>query len=293
MGYNEESRGVRDNYGDLILSLGNRNIAFKRIVVKAGTNVLTQGGTTLNRSVMESLASQIATVWNKGAEVLLVTSGAIAAGREVAPSISSGESIATSQMLAAIGQSRLMHAYQEIFSKQNIIVAQALLTASDVNDQFGYKNVRSTLMGLLERKILPIVNENDVVDTAEINNQRFGDNDVLSAIVAKIVGADLLLLLTDTDGLFTSDPKRDNQATLIKRVETIDQSILALAEAHTSKASRGGMLSKLESARYATNAGVTVIFAPGSQLNVIEEASTGSQVGTLFPAKVSKDGENE
>ena len=115
---------------------------------------------------MDSLAYQIATIWNKGAEVLLVTSGAIAAGREVAPDISDEQSIAASQMLAAIGQSRLMHAYQEIFSRQNITVAQALLTASNVNDEFGYRNVRNTLVGLLERKILPIVNENDVGDTA-------------------------------------------------------------------------------------------------------------------------------
>ena len=195
-------------------------------------------------------------------------------------------------MLAAIGLSRLMHAYQELFSKRGITVAQALLTAQDVDDQIGYQNVRNTLVGLLERRIIPIVNENDVVDTAEINNQRFGDNDVLSAIVAKIVSADLLLLLTDTDGLFTSDTKRNQQAKLISKVEIIDESIMSLAEEHSSNISRGGMISKLESARYATAAGVAVIVDPGYLKNVIQISAFGSQVGTLFTAKVDYGGKN-
>lgn len=273
-----------------ISSLNQDALVYKKIVVKAGTNVLTQGGADLNRVAMRSLVDQIVTVWNKGAEILLVTSGAIAAGREVAPSISDSKDTGASQMLAAIGQSRLMHAYQELFSKQGITVAQALLTAHDVDDQIGYQNVRNTLVGLLERRIIPIVNENDVVDTAEISNQRFGDNDVLSAIVAKIINADLLLLLTDTDGLFTSDPKRNRQAKLIDKVEIIDESIMALAEEHNSQMSRGGMISKLESARYATDSGVAVIFAPGNLENVIPISATGSKIGTLFPAKVGAGG---
>ena len=270
----------------------NDALVYKRIVVKAGTNVLTQGGSDLNRAAMDSLVDQIAKAWSEGVEILLVTSGAIAAGREVEPNISGGKSIGASQMLAAIGQSRLMHAYQELFSKRGITVAQALLTAQDVDVQIGYQNVRNTLVGLLERRIIPIVNENDVVDTAEINNQRFGDNDVLSAIVAKIVSADLLLLLTDTDGLFTSDPKRNQQAKLISKVEIIDESIMSLAEEHSSNISRGGMISKLESARYATDAGVAVIVAPGNLKNVIQISAFGSQVGTLFTAKVDYGGKN-
>ena len=270
----------------------NDALVYKRIVVKAGTNVLTQGGSDLNRAAMDSLVDQIAKAWSEGVEILLVTSGAIAAGREVEPNISGGKSIGASQMLAAIGQSRLMHAYQELFSKRGITVAQALLTAQDVDDQIGYQNVRNTLVGLLERRIIPIVNENDVVDTAEINNQRFGDNDVLSAIVAKIVSADLLLLLTDTDGLFTSDPKRNQQAKLISKVEIIDESIMSLAEEHSSNISRGGMISKLESARYATDAGGAVIVAPGNLKNVIQISAFGSQVGTLFTAKVDYGGKN-
>ena len=130
-----------------------------------------------------------------------------------------GKSVAASQMLAAIGQSRLMHAYQELFSRRGIVVAQTLLIARDVDDRVGYLNVRNTLNGLLERGVVPIVNENDVVDTKEINGQRFGDNDTLSAIVANVIDADLLLMLTDTGGLFTADPNRDPAAELIPRVD--------------------------------------------------------------------------
>ena len=248
---------------------GGARLRYRRIVVKAGTNVLTRKTAHLDRSVMESLVDQIADVVAMGAQVVLVTSGAIAAGHEAAPGVVQGKSVAASQMLAAIGQSRLMHAYQELFSLRGIVVAQTLLIARDVDDRVGYLNVRNTLNGLLERGVVPIVNENDVVDTKEINGQRFGDNDTLSAIVANVIDADLLLMLTDTGGLFTADPNRDPTAELISRVDEIDDAIMSLAEVHTSTATRGGMASKLQAAQHATGIGVAVMFGLGGDLTVV------------------------
>lgn len=262
-------------------------LRYQRIVVKAGTNVLTRKSPRLSRPVMESLAAQIAEVMGMGAQVALVTSGAIAAGREAAPEIEEGESVAVSQMLAAVGQSRLMHAYQELFARRGITVAQALLSGSDVDGRVGYLNIRNTLSGLLDHRIVPIVNENDVVDTAEITDLRFGDNDTLSAAVANIIGADLLLVLTDTGGLFKADPNRDASAELVPRVEEIDASVMALAERHRGGASRGGMASKLAAARRATAVGVTVVFGPGNDAGVVRRAACGEEVGTLFPPSVS------
>ena len=263
-------------------------LAYRRIVVKAGTNVLTRGGPGLDRAMMASLVSQIVDVRRLGAQVLLVTSGAIAAGREAVgePRLSKG--VALAQMLAAVGQSRLMHAYQELFSRDDVVVAQTLLTRRDVEDRLGYLNVRNTLERLIDADIVPIVNENDVVDTAEIGQERFGDNDTLSALVANLVDADLLVMLTDTGGLYTADPNRDPDATLIPRVESIDDSVMELAEEHRSNTTRGGMASKLEAARRATEAGVAVVIAPGAEPDVVRRVACGEPLGTLFPTGTTK-----
>ncbi len=262
------------------------SLAYRRIVVKAGTNVLTGRSSRLDRAAMASLVEQIVIVGSMGGQVVLVTSGAIAAGREAMGANPDGK-VQVQQMLAAIGQSRLMHAYQELFSRSGVVVAQALLTRHDVEDRLGYLNVRNTLESLLNNGVVPIVNENDVVDTAEIGQERFGDNDTLSALVANLIDADLLLMLTDTGGLYTADPKRDPSATLVARVDHIDASIMALAEAHNSKVSRGGMASKLEAARKATSAGVTVVVASGHERNVITRVASGELIGTLFARSVS------
>ncbi len=263
-----------------------QSLRYKRIVVKASTNVLTRKSSSLDRGAMESLVAQVAEVMGMGAQVVLVTSGAIAAGREAAPGVA-GKGIAVSQMLAAIGQSRLMHAYQELFAERGITVAQALLSGGDVDRRVGYLNVRNTLTGLLERGIVPIVNENDVVDTTEISDQRFGDNDTLSAIVANVVEADLLVMVMDTGGLYTADPNRDASAKLIERVESIDDSVMALAEEHRSNLTRGGMVSKLEATKRATAVGVTVVFAGGDDATAVRRAACDEPVGTLFPTAVS------
>jgi glutamate 5-kinase len=261
---------------------------YRRVVVKAGTNVLTGQGNTLNREAMASLSSQIASVRKAGVDAILVTSGAISAGREVVKKAYDAKSVGVSQMLAAVGQSRLMHAYQDLFSAHGVVVAQALLTQQDVEDRRGYLNVRNTFSALLGNQIVPIVNENDVVNTEEINQNRFGDNDTLSALVANIVDADLLLILSDVAGLYSSDPNRDSNATLIERVESVDANVLALAEEHHSSTTRGGMQSKLLAARRATAAGVDVVIASGTEADVVTRIVAGESIGTLFPATASQ-----
>ena len=261
---------------------------YRRVVVKAGTNVLTGKGERLDHEAMASLAAQIAGVQRTGVGTILVTSGAIAAGREVVKKPYDRKSVGVSQMLAAVGQSRLMHAYQDCFSAHGVVVAQALLTHQDVEDRRGYLNVRNTFAALLANQVVPIVNENDVVNTEEISQDRFGDNDTLSALVANIIDADLLLILSDVAGLYSSDPHRDTNAKLIERVESVNSDILALAEEHRSSTTRGGMQSKLLAARRATAAGVNVVIASGSEPDVVTRVVAGEAVGTLFPATASQ-----
>ncbi len=263
------------------------NVAYRRVVVKAGTNVLTGSGDSLDHEAMASLAAQIAGVRHSGVDAILVTSGAIAAGREALKKAYDIKSVGVSQMLAAVGQSRLMHGYQDLFSTHGVVVAQALLTHQDVEDRRGYLNVRNTFGALLANHVVPIVNENDVVNTEEINHGRFGDNDTLSALVANIVDADLLLILSDVAGLYSSDPNRDADAKLIKRVESVDADVLSLAEEHRSSTTRGGMQSKLLAARRATAAGVNVVIASGHEADVVVRVVAGESIGTLFPATAS------
>jgi glutamate 5-kinase len=259
-------------------------LAYQRIVVKAGTNVLTSSGTRLDRTAMAGIVAQMAAIQGTGAQVILVTSGAIAAGREVLGNSRDTKGISLGQMLAAVGQSRLMHAYQEMFAEHGIVVAQALLTHPDVEGRRGYLNVRNTLEALLANGVVPIVNENDVVDTEEISQERFGDNDTLSALVANIVDADLLLILSDVAGLYTADPNRDKSAALIERVDEVDAATMALAEAHRSSTTRGGMGSKLRAASLAMSTGVNVVIARGHEPDVVVAVASGQARGTLFPA---------
>ena len=260
----------------------------RRVVVKAGTNVLTSKSPRLDPEVMGSIVSQIVELRRLGGQAVLVTSGAVAAGREAVVEPAQSKGVPQSQMLAAVGQSRLMHAYQELFSHDAVIVAQALLSRRDVEDRVGYLNLRNTLESLLDHGVVPIVNENDVVDTAELDEARFGDNDTLSALVANLVDADLLLMLTDVGGLYRADPTRDPNAELIERVERITPEIEALAEPPKREAiSRGGMASKLRAARRATAAGVTVVIGPGHEDGVVLRAARGEPAGTLFPSQAT------
>ena len=259
----------------------------RRMVVKLGTSVLTAGTDRLNRPYMVGLARQVATLREQGSQVLLVSSGAIAAGRERLGSALSQRSRANvplKQVFAAVGQSRLMHLYEQLFEIYGLHVAQALLTRDDLRDRRRYLNARNTLTLCLERGIVPIVNENDAVVTAEI---RVGDNDNLSALVAGLVGADLLLILTDIPGLYSADPRSDPSAELIPEVPVIDERIWAVAGGAGTARGTGGMRTKIQAADLATRSGTTVVIASGAEPDVILRVAGGERIGTHFPAHAS------
>ena len=257
------------------------------VVVKAGTNVLTGGKDELDLSIMEELVRQLAWLHRRGVKVLLVTSGAIAAGRKVLGMDEDKTDMSYRQMLASVGQSRLLQIYSSLFESWGIIVAQALLTRNDISDRQGYLNVRNILHSLLSRGVIPIINENDVVALEEIGPV-FGDNDTLSALVVNLVDADLLAILTDTNGLFTADPNKDSDAKIINRVERVDSYIESLAGKHDNQRSRGGMASKLGAAKTATRLGATVVICNGLTRDIVPRIVLGQSLGTLFVAKASK-----
>ena len=251
----------------------------KRLVVKVGTNTLTGGEDHLSRAQMGGVARQIARLVRDGHQVALVSSGAIVAGRQALHISRNGRDIPFKQVLAAVGQAKLMQLWDDLFSREEIVVAQTLLTRGDLADRQGYLNARNTLLALLERKVVPIVNENDVVATEEI---RIGDNDNLSALVANLIDADLLILLTDQEGLFTSDPRKNASATLIAEVPAITEDVFALAAGAGTVRGTGGMVTKVQAARLATESGVTVRVAGGTTDNVLVRAVKGEAVGTRF-----------
>lgn len=261
--------------------VGTRPPRGRRLVVKVGTSVLTGGAAGLNRPRMLELVRQIAGLAAEGHEVVLVTSGAVLAGRERLNYPRPGPDIPFKQMLAAVGQGRLMHIYEQFFEIYDLVVAQVLLTREDLRDRHRYLNARNTLLALLERRIVPIINENDAVATEEI---RVGDNDNLSALVANLVEADLLIILTDTPGLFTADPRLHPEAVLIPEVTRIDEYTYDLTGASRSGLGTGGMLTKVQAAELATRGGAGVVVASGSVENVLPRLLAGERLGTFFAA---------
>ena len=268
----------------------NTPLRYRRVVVKAGTSVLTSDSEPrgLNTTVVADLVRQICKLKDLGAEVLLVTSGAIAAGRQALhkagpnPGREQPERDITSrQVLAAVGQSRLMHTYQQLFDSMGFQVAQTLLTINDLSDRQSYLNLGNTLTGLLELGVIPILNENDVVAVDEIG-EVFGDNDRLSALVANLVDADILVILTDTDGLYTGDPNHDSTATLVPLVNEVNETIEHLAGKELNPWARGGMTTKLEAARLVTSSGMTMVMCRGTAQDAVLKAARGEPIGTLF-----------
>ncbi|MCS6835486.1 MAG: glutamate 5-kinase [Anaerolineae bacterium] len=251
----------------------------QRIVVKLGTSTLTAGTRRLNRAHMLAIVGQMARLKQQGHELILVSSGAQAAGRERLGFPQLDKSLPAKQMLSAIGQSRLMSIYSDLFDIYEIVVAQVLLTRDDLNDRLRYLNARDTLVTLIEQGVLPIINENDTVATEEI---RVGDNDNLSAMVASTLEADWLIILTDQQGLYTADPRRDPQARLISEVAHIDDRILALAGGVGSAVGTGGMATKLQAAQVATRSGVTTVIANGALPDVLLRLLDGESLGTRF-----------
>ncbi len=254
-----------------------------RIVVKVGTSSLVGDSGALDRAKVAGLVGQLAEVKNRGKGVILVSSGAIRAGMERLGLAKRPRNIPDLQASAAIGQSSLMSLYAEAFSRHGVIPAQVLLTRDDVNDRVRYLNARNTLRTLLRFGTVPIVNENDTVATEEI---KFGENDTLAALVAACVDADVLLNLSDVDGLYDSDPRLGGPCALLQRVESITPDIEALAGGVGTSGS-GGMKSKIEAAKIAVNSGVRVVIAGAARPNVIVDVVAGKPAGTLFLASLN------
>jgi glutamate 5-kinase len=256
-------------------------MAFQRIVIKLGTSTLTAGTTHLSMPHLVEIARQTSVLRERGREVLLVTSGAMAAGRERLGFPQLPKGLPAKQMLAAIGQPRLMALYEQVFGLYSLTIAQVLLTRADLADRRRYLNSRNTLTALLDQGAIPIINENDTVATEEI---RVGDNDNLSALVANLIDADLLLLLTDQVGLYTADPRSDPDAILINEVseQEIPKTLWNAAKGTESELGTGGMLTKLQAADLARRSGTTVVIAAGNMPGVLLRAAEGETVGTRF-----------
>jgi glutamate 5-kinase len=262
--------------------------ACKRIVVKFGTSLLTGGSDHLDLEVMANLVKQISILHNDGKEIAVVTSGAVACGRHKLGLLKNLKGIPYKQVLSSVGQSELMYTYEGLFGEYNITIAQALLTKSDLCNRAGYLNARNTLLALIEMGVVCIINENDVVAVDELAGTRFGDNDNLSAMVANLVDADLLIILSDISGLYTADPGVNADAILIPEVKKIDENILSLARGSHSALGTGGMSTKLQSARMATACGITVIIAKGKEPDVLVRLASGEPVGTRFAPAAGK-----
>lgn len=250
----------------------------RRIVVKVGTTTLTHGGGLLNYRRLESMVKTLADLKNSGKEIVLVTSGAIGVGIGVLGLKERPADMPTKQACAAIGQCELMYTYDKLFSEYNHTVAQVLMTRDIVEQPDRKQNAVNTFLRLLEFGIVPVVNENDTVSTEEIE---FGDNDTLSAIVATLIGADALVLLSDIDGLYTANPKEDPTATLIPVVEDVEQ-VFSAAGGSSSMFGRGGMVTKLHAARIACNAGIDMAILNGSDPALLYDLFDGQSVGTHF-----------
>jgi glutamate 5-kinase len=255
-----------------------------QIVVKLGTAALTKGTLNLSRSQMQQMVEQIAKLHAQGKKLIVISSGAVAAGRELMPRSKEDGFVPSKQMLAAVGQVQLMRVWTELFAQYNIIVGQVLLTRGDFSNRQRYLNVRDTFLSMLHHRIIPIVNEND---TVVIHETRVGDNDNLSALVANMVAADLLILLTDQKGLYTQDPRTHKDAALIEEVARIDDSVFSLAKGSSSQLGTGGMYTKVEAALLATQSGTQTVIASYEEKRVLERLAAKERVGTLFLAQTS------
>jgi glutamate 5-kinase len=251
----------------------------RRIVVKVGSGILSGGGGGLHRPTLLALAETLAGLASRGSEVILVSSGAILAGMEALGLGERPKVLPLKQAAAAVGQSHLMHAYEEAFQPHGRRVAQILLTQEDLRSRVRYLNARNTLFTLLSLGVIPVVNENDTVAVQEI---RFGDNDTLSALVAQLAEADLLVILTDTDGVFTADPHRDPAAHRIPLVRPQDALGAFCAENTGSAASIGGMSTKVRAAQRAALAGIPTVVTSGRDPGILSAVLAGQDVGTFF-----------
>lgn len=257
----------------------------KRIVVKVGTSTLTYENGKPNLRRIQQLCKVLSDLQNSGREIILVSSGAVAVGMGKAGFKQRPSETRQKQALAAVGQCELMFMYDKIFGEYNTNVAQVLLTRRVIDDERLRTNAYNTFMSLMEMSIIPIVNENDTVAIDEIEGDNFGDNDMLSALVASVVEADLLVILTDIDGLFEANPKDEPYAKMFKRVPEITDEIKQMASGTGSNRGTGGMITKISAAEVATNNGIECCVLNGSNPQILYDLIDGHNPGTIFEAK--------
>ncbi len=256
-----------------------------RIVVKVGTSTLTHPNGKLNYSRIEYLVRELADAVNSGKQILLVSSGAVGAGMDRLGWKEKPKTIPEKQAAAAVGQGILMHTYEKMFGEYGQIVAQVLLTREDSVNRKRYANSRNTLLTLLDIGVIPIINENDAVAIDEL---KIGDNDTLSANVAAIVDADLLIILSDVDGVYSANPQTDPSARLISEIPEVTPEIEAICGGAGTMRGTGGMLTKMAAARMAMNSGIVMVIASGAKEGVIQAVLAGNPVGTLFPPRQNR-----
>lgn len=256
----------------------------KRIVVKIGTSSLTHENGKVDLDKMEKLARVLTDLNNSGKEIILVSSGAIGAGMQRIGRSKRPEELPLKQATAAIGQAILMKIYQKFFDEYNQVIAQILLTKDVMEDPIKKYNAKNTFATLMDLGVIPIINENDCISTAQIEGYRFGDNDTLSATVAELVEADLLVLLTDIDGLYTSNPKENKEAQLIEVIEEITEEVKGLAGGAGSRLGTGGMITKILAAEIAKGCGIQTVVASGEHIEILREILRGETIGTWFKA---------
>jgi glutamate 5-kinase len=256
----------------------------KRLVAKVGSALVTNGGAGIDRSAIARWASDVAALRASGVEVIFVSSGAVAEGMARLGWTERPKAMPELQAAAAVGQMGLVHVYEQAFAAHGLKTAQVLLTHEDLADRTRYLNARSTLTALLKHGVIPIINENDTVTTAEI---KFGDNDTLGALVANLIDAQVLVLLTDQRGLFTADPRRDPDARFVDVGRADDVQYEAMAGGTGTGISRGGMLTKILAARRAANSGIHTVIASGHEHDVLQRLMAGQSLGTLLYAPES------
>lgn len=253
----------------------------QRIVIKLGTSTLTRGSKSLDRAQMLEIVRVVNKLVQMKAQVILVSSGAMAAGRKLLGYPDLPKDVRYKQMLASVGQAKLIEEWAKLFNIYSLNVGQILITRADLDSRERYLNARDALLASLEMGIIPIINENDAVSTSEI---KVGDNDNLAALSAVLVEADKVVLLTDQKGLYTSDPRKDPKAELIRVVEKIDEHIISIAGGSGTSLGTGGMATKIKAAQTATEAGIDLIIASGDDPSIIPDLLIGKAEGTLFKA---------
>ncbi len=257
----------------------------KRIVIKIGSSTITHSSTgTMDLGTLEKLVRLLTDLNNQGKEVVLVSSGAIAVGRKALGFKEKPTETKVRQACAAVGQAKLMMVYQKLFAEYNQVCAQVLMTKQTILNDISRRNAENTFHELLDLGVIPIVNENDTVATDELEYTNFGDNDTLSAIVAALIDADLLILMSDIDGLYTDDPRKNKDAKFITVVETLDDELMKMGKGAGSSVGTGGMATKLAAAKIATSAGADMVIANGEEIGIIANIMEGEEVGTIFKA---------